>query len=117
MLRAAYDSSKHPHCADRGTAATATAPTQREQQLEATVKSCKRKLVNTASKNELLQAQVDSAAAAKKSCTDASRQKTLAVQRRVDIDPVNKEGFTAANKYTAMAFDQTGIAATVKYWA
>ena len=65
---------KHPNCADRSTAATVAAPTQREQQLEAAVKAGKRKLVNATSKNELLQAQVDSAAAAKKDCTDASRQ-------------------------------------------
>ena len=99
MLRASYDSSKHPHCADRGTAATATAPTQREQQLEATVKACKRKLVNATSTNELLQAQVDSAAAAKKACTDASRQESNAEVRRVDIDPANKDKLNKANKY------------------
>ena len=111
MLCDALLRSKHPNCADRSTATAATvaAPTQREQQLEAAVKAGKRKLVNAASENELLQAQVDSAAAAKKACTDASRQKSLAAQRRVDIDLVNKEGFTAANKYTAMAADQTGI--------
>ena len=75
MLRAAYDSSKHPNCVDRGTAtaATVTAPTQREQQLESAVKTSKRKLVKAASKNELLQAQVDSAAASKKACTEATR--------------------------------------------
>ena len=42
MLRDAVLNSEHSKCADRGTAtaATVTAPTQREQQLEATVKAC-----------------------------------------------------------------------------
>ena len=117
MLCDAVLRSKHPNCADRSTAATVAAPTQRDQQLEAAIKAGKRKLVNAASENEKLQAQVDSAAASKKACSDASRQKTLAVQSRVDIDPVNKEGFIAANKYTAMASDEAGGVATVKYWA
>jgi hypothetical protein len=119
MLRDAVLSSEHSSCADRSTATAtaAAAPTDRERQLEAAVKAGKRKLVNATSKNELLQAQVDSAAAAKKACTDASRQESLAAQRRVDIDIENKEGFTAANKHTAMHADRTGLKATVLYWA
>ena len=119
MLCDAVLRSKHPSCADRSTATAtaAAAPTDRERQLEAAVKAGKRKLVNATSKNELLQAQVDSAAAAKKACTDASRQESLAAQRRVDIDIENKEGFTAANKHTAMHADRTGLKATVLYWA
>ena len=116
MLCDAVLRSKHPHCADRGTA-TAAAPTPREQQLEGALKISKRKLVKAASANELLQVQVNNGAAQKKACTENAKQKSLAAQRRVDIDPANKEGFTAANKYTAMAADQTGIMATVKYWA
>ena len=73
--------SKHPNCADRITPTAVAAPTDRERQLEAAIKAGKRKLVNVTSKNELLQAQVDSAAAAKKACTDASRQESLVAQR------------------------------------
>ena len=54
MLCDAMLRSKHPNCDDRSTAIAAAAPTDREQQLEATVKACKRKLVNAASKNELM---------------------------------------------------------------
>ena len=118
MLRAAVLSSKHAHCADRSGTETATAAsTVREQQLEGAVKASKRKLLLLTSEKEKLQAQVAAATTAKKACSETAKQKTLAVQRRVDIDPVNKEGFTAANKYTAMSADQTGIVATVKYWA
>jgi hypothetical protein len=60
---------------------------------------------------------VDASAAAKKTCTEANRQATNAANRCVEIDPANKEGFTAANKHTAMNAGQTGIVWGSKYWA
>ena len=108
--------SQHEQCADRSKGATAI-PTVREQQLEATVKTAKRKLRNAKSTIERQSAELDSAEASKKACSEAKRQETLAANRRsVEVDPSNTEMFTAANKSTALHADKTGMIDTIRYW-
>jgi hypothetical protein len=116
MLRDAVIS-QHESCADRGGASTKAPPTERELQMQGVVKCTKRKLAASESKNELLQAKVADATAAKKSCTEAKRQNTIADARRVDVDPANTQGFTPANKSTAVHAPMTGMVDSIKYWA
>jgi hypothetical protein len=123
MLRASYDSSKHPHCADRGTA-TAAASTPREQQLEGALKKSKRKLVEAASANELLQAQVNNGAAQKKACTEAARQETSISTLKIRKDSLLPKAQQASHKMVNklninefVAFqDRTNQSHTFPYW-
>ena len=92
-------------------------PTDREQQLTSEIQTLKRKVRSAESDTELAKAKAAKHAAAQVKQSQSQRQDTLGEQRRLPIDPENKELLNVRDKSTAMASSGTGMIDTITYWA
>jgi hypothetical protein len=117
----AAHSACQPIVNDRGTTdappAPAADPSVRAKQLEATILSQKRKVVCVESALDRANAKAVRGANAVQSQAEHKRQESIGDSRRVKVDQANKEGFTPANKSTALNAERTGILACIRYWA
>ena len=115
---------RHPQCGPRADDSDSVpiATELRDMARNATqqkevVRGLKRNLTQVEVENEHLHDELESATEARTALSKLKQQATRSKNRRLDIDPENKEQLNVEDRSTAMTAPNTGMFATVKYWA